>query len=207
MKHICGHVCQFCGSTRTRPHVVVQWSSVFRFVQHVPTLWYRWIMRSPTGTKSASLFGNCVRDTFEPQLHKMRERKPTHQVVQSRRSTPCGRKVPMALGEPSAGFLESLSQELWVFVLLLVHHFCHVKKQFSVPIFRHTYLPICENMWKYVKICENKIPSFPTEVCCPCRRHLPVACRPAWLLRGRPGAPALSMKSFYMSSVVVVYLC
>ena len=24
MKHICGHVCQFCGSTRTRPHVVVQ---------------------------------------------------------------------------------------------------------------------------------------------------------------------------------------
>ena len=137
------------------PHVVVQWSSVFRFVQHVPTLWYRWIMRSPTGTKSASLFGNRVRDTFEPQLHKMRERKPTHQVVQSRRSTPCGRKVPMALGEPSAGFLESLSQELWVFVLLLVHHFCHVKKPFSVPIFRHTYLPICENMWKYVKICEN----------------------------------------------------
>lgn len=61
-----------------------------------------------TNWKSASLFGNRVFETpLNPNCTRCRCWKPTHQVVQSRRSTPCGRKAPMALGEPSAGFLES----------------------------------------------------------------------------------------------------
>ena len=98
---------------------------------------------------------SCERHLWTPTAQDARKEADSPSSSITKKYTMWSQSFPWPLESLVQGFLESLSQELWVFVLLLVHHFCHVKKPFSVPIFRHTYLPICENMWKYVKICEN----------------------------------------------------